>query len=411
MRVLDVLVAGAGPAGLAAAAACAQDGLDVAVVAPRPHRPWHQTYGAWLDDLPEGVPLAARWQSPRVLLGAGREHELPRPYGLLDNAELQASLCRSLGGGVRDAAVEGIEPAADGLIAVCGDQRLRTRLLLDATGAGGPLGRLPERGPAPAVQAAYGLVGRVRGGARWRAALPEGGMVLMDWRELRGLPGREQAPTFLYAMDLGWGRALVEETSLARRPALSLDVLRARLEARLHALGARLEAVEAVERVAIPMGGGLPQDADPASGGTVVALGAAAGVVHPATGYSVATSLRRAQRIATAARVALDSEPAPAERAARVRRSVVDADERAQRALHLVGLESLLRLGGDATRDFFDAFFALPQHRWEGYLSGAADAGALATTMLVLFAHAPWRVRAQLIAGLGTAVAASRTTS
>lgn len=407
MSVLDVLVMGAGPAGLATAAACADVGLDVAVVAPDPRRRWHQTYGAWLDDLPDGVPLARSWARPRVLVAAGRPRELARSYGLLANDELQGALYDRLPHRVLDAAVAGWVVTPDALVVTCGSERVRARLLLDATGVDG-IARRRSPGPHPAVQAAYGVVARVDGGAAWRDTLPEGAMLLMDWRRspLRSMPGIEQAPSFLYAMDLGAGRALVEETSLARRPALGLDVLRARLGVRLEALGARLGAVEAVERVAIPMGGALPPDADPGAGGPVVALGAAAGLVHPATGYSVATSLRRAPRIAAATATALDDRPGTGERAAHVRAAVLSADERAQRALHLVGLESLLRLGGTATGEFFDAFFDLPQHRWAGYLSGATDAGALTATMATLFARAPWKVRARLATGLAAALAA-----
>ena len=52
----------------------------------------------------------------------------------------------------------------------------------------------------------------------------------MDWRPDHGEPG---PPTFLYAVPLGGGAVLLEETSLARRPGLPMPVLRRRLTARL----------------------------------------------------------------------------------------------------------------------------------------------------------------------------------
>ncbi|MDQ2706969.1 MAG: lycopene cyclase family protein, partial [Actinomycetota bacterium] len=54
----DVLVVGAGPAGRAVAAACAEHGLDTGLLDPAPTRPWRATYGAWSDELPAELPLA-----------------------------------------------------------------------------------------------------------------------------------------------------------------------------------------------------------------------------------------------------------------------------------------------------------------------------------------------------------------
>lgn len=67
-----------------------------------------------------------------------------------------------------------------------------------------------------------------------------------------------------------------------------------------------------------------------------------------------------------------------------------------QRALHELGLETLLRLDSAQLRMFFDAFFDLPIRAWRGYLSGADSAQAVATTMLMVFARAPWGLRAAL---------------
>ena len=50
--MIDVLVAGGGPAGWAVAAACARLGLDTELVDPAPDRRWYPTYGSWRGELP-----------------------------------------------------------------------------------------------------------------------------------------------------------------------------------------------------------------------------------------------------------------------------------------------------------------------------------------------------------------------
>src|SRR5262245_43256432 len=87
--MVDVLVAGAGPAGCALAGHCARLGLDVTVVAPHPHRPWRATYGLWRD-VPAGgavaTPAAGTWAF------ATSEHRLERDYAVLDPTKTRLAL-------------------------------------------------------------------------------------------------------------------------------------------------------------------------------------------------------------------------------------------------------------------------------------------------------------------------------
>ena len=79
----------------------------------------------------------------------------------------------------------------------------------------------------------------------------------MDWRPDNGAPGA--APrSFLYAVPIGGGATLLEETCLAGRPALDSTELRDRLHHRLRARGIELTGSAAVERVRFPVQGGHP---------------------------------------------------------------------------------------------------------------------------------------------------------
>lgn len=105
-----------------------------------------------------------------------------------------------------------------------------------------------------------------------------------------GLWGTDtEVPSFLYAMPLGNGRVFLEETCLVAKPALPFAVLKRRLHRRLAALGITVREVHEEEWSYIPVGGPLPLSSQP-----ITAFGAAANLVHPATGYSIARSLREA---------------------------------------------------------------------------------------------------------------------
>jgi lycopene beta-cyclase len=121
----------------------------------------------------------------------------------------------------------------------------------------------------------------------------------------------------------------------------------------------------------------------------VVGFGAAAPLVHPATGFSVATALALAPRLADAF-----AGPGEAHAAAGVLWSP------AARAVHMLrrrGLEALLRMPPAQVPDFFELFFALPQrHRW-AYLTGRDDLNGMIGTMAALFAGSGWGLRARLV--------------
>lgn len=89
----------------------------------------------------------------------------------------------------------------------------------------------------------------------------------------------------------------------------------------------------------IPVGGPLPLPDQP-----VVAFGAAAGLVHPATGYSLTRSLREAPGMADAIAAALHE--APGSTAANAAWEALWSQERRrQAAFHVFGMELLCQVG------------------------------------------------------------------
>jgi lycopene beta-cyclase len=380
----DVLVVGGGPAGRALAAAAATRGLRTVLLDPAPEAPWRATYGSWADDLPAELPssvVAARATGRAVALS---EHRLGWEYAVLDVPALRAHLDGELGRGgvqVRKGRAAGWE---SGAVRLAGGEELRAAVVVDAGGRRQPLRARPDRRMPAAEQTAAGVV--VDEAAAAPLVAP-GEALFMDWRPDHGENGW---PTFLYGIPLGNGAALLEETSLARRPGLPLSVLRGRLHARLARHGIAAPAGTATESVRFPVDS--PRHRTPG----VLAFGAAAPLVHPASGFSVATSLRLAPAVADAIATRLPGGPDAALAAAQ---SVVwPPGARAVHRFRRIGLEALLRMPPADVPAFFETFFALPpRHRW-CYLVDRADIRGTAATMRALYRRAGWRMRARLIA-------------
>lgn len=387
MLTADVLVAGAGPAGRALAAACVQRGLQVHLVAPDPAAPWPQTYGAWLDELIDSGWTSAidrRWDRVLVRTVGSAFQPVARSYCLLDNGALADQLrdAAATASVIRDR-VTGVEVRDDHLVVTTGTgERLAARAVVDATGHPPALGGHPGR--RLAWQTAYGQVATFA-----TPPVPPGSMCFMDFDATPF--GGAEPPTFLYAMDLGDGHWLVEETSLAGRPAVPVTLLRDRLARRLEARGTPPVTVTQVERVAFPMDAPVP------SAGPVIAFGASAAMVHPATGYQVASALALAPQVAAALERALDCER-DVRQVARVGRQTVWPTAALRRdALYRLGLDVLLDLDVAQTQTFFDAFFALPDDQWQGYVSRTASPAAIQRTMGRLMLGLPGALRRRVL--------------
>lgn len=380
MGQMDVLVVGGGPAGTALAGACGRLGLATGLVDVNPSRPWTATYGMWSRELPGDLPadLVAARAAGRVT--AVTEHDLGWEYAVLDVPALQRHLVDGLAG-VTVHAGRVVGSPEPGTVALAGGTRLRASVVVDAGGQARPLDTRPQR-RTRAAQTAYGVF------VDEEAAAPligPGEALFMDWRQDHGDTGW---PTFLYVVPMGGGRVLLEETSLARRPGLPLSTLRRRLCARLARHGIIPPEDAPTEKVAFP----VDQPRHRAPG--VVGFGAAAPLIHPATGFSLAASLRLAPQVAAAVAAHLpDRDRALAE----ARNTVWPLPARVVHHVRRVGLEALLRMPPADVPGFFEQFFALPEsHRWT-YLTARDDVRGTVDAMTCLFRASNSRLRGLLV--------------
>jgi lycopene cyclase-like protein len=395
-RTFDVAVVGAGPAGLALTSALATRGVDAVVVSPQWPPPWPNGYGLWEDELDDAALVATaavRYEAPAYIDARGHT-PLRRTYLKIDNAALFSTLsarAAAAGAGAVAARAAGVEHRRASSALQCVDDageafELRARLVVDATGHSPRLaGRVGRDDPG--FQTAWGAVVDADADLILRGH----DMILMDFTPLA--PG-DDLSTFLYAMRLPDGRAFVEETTLVARPAVPIPTLERRLARRLAALGvSEFSTAGPIERCVIPMGHALP---DPRS--RVLAYGAAASMVQPASGYQLARALGWAPDAAEAIARALDHGATPAQVARAGYDAIWTRDRLGCRALYMFGLEALIAFPPERTRAFFREFFALPDGDWAGFLSGTLTRAQLALVMLRLFRNVSPGMRARLAA-------------
>jgi len=290
---------------------------------------------------------------------------------------------------------------------------IRGTLVLDATGHARRLVEF-DKEFNPGYQGAYGIMAEVES-----HPFDLDTMLFMDWRDdhLAGHPEvsrrNQDLPTFLYVMPFSPTRVFLEETSLVARPAVPFDDLKERLAIRLKHLGVEVKSIEEEEFCLIPMGGVLPKFPQ-----RVLGVGGTGGLVHPSTGYMVARTMAAVPSLAdtiveelSLARTRARTEAGISDPEAPVELSdaAVDAisakvwgtlwpEERlAQREFFLFGMDVLLTLSLDETREFFTAFFALSSFHWHGFLSSRLSFQELIVFGLYLFKESSNKSRANLV--------------
>ncbi|KAL4182582.1 hypothetical protein AMTRI_Chr11g150830 [Amborella trichopoda] len=388
----DVVILGAGPAGLSLAEKVSASGVRVVCIDPSPLAVWPNNYGVWVDEFsPLGLEdcLDHVWPLASVLLDDQKVKYLDRPYARVSRNALKRRLlegCVTNGVNFLRAKAWRVEHQEFSSLVNCDDgSAIKGSLVVDATGFKTPFMEYPKN-RNHGYQIAHGILAEVEG-----HPFDLDKMVLMDWRDshMGNEPylreGNRRLPTFLYAMPLGPNLIFLEETSLVSRPILSYLEIKKRMVARLRHLGIVVKEVLEDEKCVIPMGGRLPIIPQ-----NVVGMGGNAGLVHPSTGYTVARSLAVAPILADSIVDCLGSTRMIRGRQlhSRIWNALWPLDQRMVREYFSFGMETLLKLDLEGTRRFFDAFFDLDPYHWHGFLSSRLSLSELAMLSLNLFGNA-----------------------
>lgn len=403
-ETLDLVVVGCGPAGMCLAAEAAKQGLNVGLVGP--DLPFVNNYGVWTDEFAAlGLEdcIEQTWKDSAMYIEEDSPIMIGRAYGRVSRTLLREELLRRCAeGGVRyvDSKVDRILEVDEDLSTVLctNGKNIKSRLVTVASGAAaGRFLRYETGGLGVVVQTAYGVEVEVE-----HYPYDPDFMLFMDYRDYKGREkgsvSAEEVPTFLYAMPISCTRVFFEETCLAARPTMPFSVLRERLQERFKKMGIKVLHIYEEEWSYIPVGSTLPVTSQRQLG-----FGAAASMVHPATGYSVVRSLSEAPSYAAAIARALRlsggrSGTFNSQQAALEAWNVLWSGERKrQRAFFLFGLELILQLDTPGIKDFFVTFFQLPEWLWKGFLGSKLSSVDLIWFALATFVIAPNTLRFQLV--------------
>lgn len=387
--MMDVLIIGAGPTALSLAAECAKHSLQTQVVAPSPRERWKPNYGLWLDELVDPSLLACvrhQWDRPAVWFG-DTKRSLDRVYALFETERLQQQLlnqCTSGGVEFHSAKVVAVD-AQKGKASTTTDQgeTLDSQVVVDASGPNTTF--IVRKGRFQAgYQVAVGYWIEVD-----RHPFGPGEMALMDYRAVPTFPDSD--PSFLYALPVSDRLIFVEETSLVSRPPLNFETLESRLADRLEHMGIVPLQILEKEYCQFPMGLPLPREDQ-----NILAFGAAASMVHPATGYQLAHALRLAPQLAENLRESLDSKM-PEKAVENGWNLLWPKGKRQSWELYQFGMDFLVARNAPDTRKFFEAFFQQNEEQWQGYLSGNLPPHLVGKSMKSVFSHLDNSMRWRLI--------------
>ncbi|XP_052165418.1 lycopene epsilon cyclase, chloroplastic [Oryza glaberrima] len=405
--VLDLVIIGCGPAGLSLAAESAKKGLNVGLIGP--DLPFTNNYGVWEDEFKDlGLESCIEhvWKDTIVYLDGNKPIMIGRAYGRVHRDLLHEELlrrCYDAGVTYLSSKVDKIMESPDGHRVVCceGDREVLCRLAIVASGAAS--GRLLEYevgGPRVCVQTAYGVEVEVENNP-YDPSL----MVFMDYRDCfkdKFSHPEQGNPTFLYAMPMSSTRIFFEETCLASKEAMPFDLLKKRLMSRLDAMGVHIRKVYEEEWSYIPVGGSLP-NTDQKN----LAFGAAASMVHPATGYSVVRSLSEAPRYASVISDILRNRVYPGQYLPGTSqssspsmlawRTLWPQERKRQRSFFLFGLALIIQLNNEGIQTFFETFFRLPKWMWRGFLGSTLSSVDLILFAFYMFTIAPNQMRMNLV--------------
>ncbi|KAF6165841.1 hypothetical protein GIB67_012738 [Kingdonia uniflora] len=388
----DVIIIGAGPAGLRLAERVSLYGVKVCCIDPSPLSMWPNNYGVWVDEF-EAMGLEdcldKTWPMTKIHIDDRNTKYLDRQYGRVSRERLKTKLmegCVSYGVKFHKAKVWRVDHQEFESFVTCDDgSEIKGNLIVDASGFASTFTQF-DKPRNPGYQIAHGILAEVE-----EHPFDLDKMVLMDWRDshMGNEPylrkNNDKLPTFLYAMPFDSNLVFLEETSLVSRPALLYMEVKKRMVARLRHLGIKVKRIIEEEKCLIPMGGPLPMIPQ-----SVTAIGGTGGLVHPSTGYVVARALALAPILTDTIVECLGSNRMI--RGRQLHRKVWSKlwpmESRSTREYYRFGMETLLKLDLKGTRSFFDAFFDLDPYYWQGFLSSRLSLGELALLSLSLFGKA-----------------------
>ncbi|WP_227998441.1 lycopene cyclase family protein [Nocardia australiensis] len=364
----DVCVVGLGPTGRALAHRAMLAGLRVTAVDPRPERPWPPTFSCWMDELPEWLSptaIATRIEAPTVWTNT--KHRIERPYCVLSKSGLRDALplddATVLAGRATRVDAHKVE-LTDGTI-------LGAATVFDTRGL-----------PAPGRRRAASAHGIFVDAETAAPMIADGEGLLLDWRPENGA-GPGEPPSFLYAVPVGDGTVLFEETSLGLRGGMPQHELRNRTLSRLATHGITLTGDEPIEAAHYPL------DQPPPKKGTAQAIpfGSRGGMMHPCTGYSVADSLALVDTAITT--LQQDRDPIT---------QLWSRQARLTYWMRMRGLGGLGRLTIEQSISMFDAFFTASPRGQRALLSTHDDYIALAAVLINTVTHTwPFHWRYDLV--------------
>ncbi|MBA0820914.1 hypothetical protein Goarm_017803 [Gossypium armourianum] len=331
------------------------------------------------------------WPNTIVYLDDDKPITIGRAYGRVDRRLLHEELlkrCVESGVMYLSSKVESIVEATDGhnLVACEYEHVVPCRLVVVASGAAsGKLLQYELGGPRVAMQSAYGIEVEVENNPYDPSM-----MVFMDYRDYakEQVPCLgDQYPSFLYGMPMSSTRVFFEETCLALKEAMPMDFLKKKLMSRLLAMGIRIVKVYEEEWSYVPLGGSLPNMKQ-----KNLAFGAAASMVHPATGYSIARSLSEAPNYASVIAKILKRDYSKG----------FLTFERNNWNMSIEGMQAKVgthacKLDTEGSRTFFRIFFRLPSWMWQGFLGSTLSSIDLVVFAFSMFVIAPMDMKMLLI--------------
>ncbi|GAB5364958.1 hypothetical protein AAMO2058_001015100 [Amorphochlora amoebiformis] len=384
---VDAVVVGVGPAGMALAAELGARGLDVGLVGP--DHPFTNNYGVWVDEFERlgfANCLVEEYVDSIVVTDESTgPQNVGRRYGRVGRKELRNELltkCQKTGKvSYYPGFVERAEKQNGGLtfVEVNGGVQVWGKVVVMSTGHNREILEY-EKGEPPLWQTAYGIeVDMDETEHPWEVDKA----VFMDLTQSDEETGKDlhRVPSFLYVLP-SKDKIFLEETCLVSEVQMPFDELKRRLYRRLEKMGIEISQTKIIEEEAswIPLGGTLPKIPQP-----VLGFGAAAGLVHPASGYSIANSLGLAGPVADVLTEGIrNGDPDPARRAWVY---LWSQENRRKMAFYTFGSALIAKLPSSTLKEFMRAFYALPPPLWEGFL-----ASSLPSPFLVGLALAMWGV-------------------